>query len=174
MLSGGRKSDLNGVAFHDVIVNIVVLLAKRWVRNSNVFGITGKGPLWSFDAHANSVAVCERATNVQYWIPRFGSKRYLIPVFCDRSAFIGILCASDERGHQQAGQEKEKDKATHASKYSTAVSPVTLRLYTLLSSPAVILPPQFSSPQSLTSQPRAIHPAILVFTNRPSCERLAT
>ena len=108
------------MAFHDAIVSVVVLLAKRWVRNSNVFGIAGKGPLWSFDAHVNSVAVCERATNGQYWVPRFGSKRYLIPVFFDRSAIIGMLCTSDEGGRQQTGQER--DEATHASKYSTAVS----------------------------------------------------
>jgi hypothetical protein len=110
---GGRKSDLDGVAFHDVIVNVAVLFAERWVRNRNVFGIAGKVPLWRFDAHVNSIAMCERATNGNYWIPRFCSQRYLIPVFFDRRAIIRILCASDERGRQQDGQGK--GKATHAS-----------------------------------------------------------
>src|SRR5580693_6454643 len=118
-VSGGRKSDFDGVTPHDVIVNVVVLLAKRWVRNSNVFGIAGKSPLWSFDAHVNSIALCERATNGQYWVPRFGSKRYLIPVFFDRHAIIEVLRTSDEGSHRQTGQEK--DKATHVSKYSAAV-----------------------------------------------------
>jgi hypothetical protein len=81
LVAGGRKSDLNGVALHDLIVNVVVLLTKFWVGNSNIFGIAGEGPLWSFDAHTNSIAVCERATNVEYRVPRFGSNRYLIPIF---------------------------------------------------------------------------------------------
>ena len=90
---GNRKSDLNGVTFHDVIVNVAVLLAKSWISSSNVFGIAGKGPLWSLDAHVNSVVVCERATNCQHWIPRYGSQCYLIPVLFDRNT-AGITLVS--------------------------------------------------------------------------------
>ena len=43
-VSRSRKSDFNGVAFHDVIVNVVVLFAKFWVGNSNILGIAGKSP----------------------------------------------------------------------------------------------------------------------------------
>jgi hypothetical protein len=119
---GGRKSDLHGVAFYDGIVNIAVLLAIRWVRNSNVLGIAGENPLWSFDAHFNSVADCERAADGHYRVPRFGSKSYVIPVLFDRSAIVEILCPSDQGGRQQTGHEN--DKAAHASKYITAVSSV--------------------------------------------------
>jgi len=69
------------VALHDLVVNVVVLLTKFWFGNSNIFGIAGEGPLWSFDAHTNSIAICERATNVGYRVRRFGSNRYLIPIF---------------------------------------------------------------------------------------------
>ena len=87
------------MAFHDAIVNVVVLLAKFWVGNSNIFGIAGEGPLWILDAYANSVAICERATNVEYRVPRFGSNRYLIAIFCDRSALVRILSTSDSGGY---------------------------------------------------------------------------
>ena len=113
------------MTFHSEIMNVVVLLAELWVCNSNVFGIGGKGPLGSFDAHANSVAVRESATNVEYRVPRFGAKRYLIPVLYYRGAFVGIPGASDEGSYEQTSQEK--NKATHGAKYSTAVSPVLNR-----------------------------------------------
>src|SRR5215467_498452 len=103
------------MTFHSEIMNVVVLLAELWVCNSNVFGIGGKGPLGSFDAHANSVAIRERATNVEYRVPRFGAKRYLIPVLDYRRALVGILAASDEGCCQKTGH---KNKVTHADKYS--------------------------------------------------------
>jgi hypothetical protein len=85
-------------------VNVIVLLAKRWVRNSNVFGIAGKGPFWSFDAHVNFVAICDCDANSQYRVPGFGSKRYFITVFFDGSAVIGTRRTSHEGSRQQSGQ----------------------------------------------------------------------
>lgn len=88
------------MAFHDAVVNVVVLLAKFRISNSNVFGIAGEGPLWSLHAYANSVSIRECAANAEYRVPRGGSNRDLIAIFGNRSALVRILSTSERRTYQ--------------------------------------------------------------------------